>query len=417
MKKLFRLPYSLSLLAILFFSALVRLFNLGYPTEYVFDECYHVPTVRLIAEGDPRAFEWWNPPIYSSCYHDWLHPPLAKYIQVGFYNLGHGSVESWRMGSVVFGLVGIILVYVLASLITSNQLTGLLAALFLSLDGLWLVQSRIAMNDVFLSVFLLGVAIIYWLFLKNGQLRYLFLSGLFLGLALATKWTAIFWIGGLLVFELIKKFKYHQLKKIPLMIFSLVIIPVFVYFMSYVPVLMQGKDLQFLVDLHHNIFYYQTHRDSLHPYQSTPLQWMLNYRSVWYWTAGDSANIYLINQPLLAIFYLVALGFAIYFVKRKFRESSFAYLILLYALSFSGWVFSPRILFYYHYLPAIPFLSIILAICFKEFYFGKKSHIYLFLITIFLLIIDFWLYYPLWLGLPVPHALQQALYWLLPSWK
>ncbi|MFZ5437526.1 MAG: glycosyltransferase family 39 protein [Patescibacteria group bacterium] len=417
MKKLFRLPYSFSLLAILFFSTLVRLFNLGYPAEYVFDERYHVPAVKLIAEGDPRAFEWWHRPIYGSSNHDWLHPPLAKYIQASFYNLGSGSVESWRMGSVIFGLAGIVLVYVLASLVTNNQLTGLLAALFLSLDGLWLVQSRVAMNDIFLSVFLLVIAIFYWLFLRYRSAKFLLISGLFLGLALAIKWTAIFWLVGLFIFAVIKNFKDKQLRKIPLAFFSLILMPLFIYFVSYLPVLQQGRDFSFLFDLHKNIFYYQTHRDGLHPYQSTPFQWMFNWRSVWYWTNGIGGNIYLLNQPLLAIFYFIALILSVYFMVKKFKETTFAYLILLYALSFSGWVFSPRILFYYHYLPAIPFLAVMLAICFKEFYFDQKNHLYLFLLTTFLLIISFWLYYPLWLGLPVPHDLQQAVYWLLPSWK
>ena len=418
MKKLFKLPYSLSLLAILFFSTLVRLFNLGFPSDLVFDETYHVPAIRLIAENDPRAFEWWHGPIYSRDNHDWLHPPLAKYIQAGFYNLGHGSVVSWRMGSVVFGLIGIILVYVLAFLVTSSYLTALLAALFLSLDGLWLVQSRVAMNDIFVSVFLLVVAISYWLFLQQKKLGYLLMTGLFLGLALATKWTAAFFVVGLLIFELSKLFGNKKYKLVPLTVFALLFLPGLVYFISYLPVLIQHQNFNFLVLLHKNIIYYQFNRDSLHLYQSVPWQWLFNLRSVWYWTNGPTQNIYLLNNPLLASFYVIALVIALVQVWQKQANKGLVYLLFFYVLSFGGWLLSPRILFYYHYLPAIPFLAIILATVFKQIYFNfSRGHNYIFLLVILFLILFFWLYYPLWTGLPVSQAFYQTLYWLLPSWK
>jgi len=418
MKKFFALPYVISLLAILFFSTLVRLFNLGFPEEYVFDETYHVPAVRLIAEGDQRAFEWWHQPIYSLDNHDWLHPPLAKYIQASFYNLGHGSVISWRMGSVVFGLLGIILVYILAILLTNNPLVGLLSALLLSLDGLWLVQSRIAMNDVFVSVFILLVSISYLLFLKTRQPRLLLLTGLLLGVSLATKWTAVFFILGLMFFEVITIFKTKNFKLLPLTIFSLLVLPIFIYILGYAPVLFSGKSFSFLIDLHKNIFYYQFNRDSLHFYQSLPWQWILNIRPVWYWTNSETQNIYLLNNPLLVVFYLLSLGVVIYQVVKNEKSLPVTYLLFFYILSWSGWLVSPRILFYYHYLPAIPFLAVITAIVMKNLYFNNKSQgMFLFLFNIFLLITVFWLYYPVWIGLPVSQDLYQALYLLLPSWK
>jgi len=312
MKHLFNLPYSFAILAILFFSTLVRLFNLGYPAEFVFDERYHVPAVRLIAENDSRAFEWWHQPIYGESNHDWLHPPLAKYIQSFFYEQGSGSVESWRIGSVVFGLFGILLTYVFASLVTKNRLTGLLAALFMSLDGLWLVQSRIAMNDVFVSVLILLSAICYLLYLNKGKKRILFFVGSFLGLALATKWTALFFILGFLLLELINDLKKRNIKVIPWKIFSLLLLPLFVYIATYLPVLLQGKGFDFLIDLHKNIWAYQTGRDSLHAFQSTPAQWIFNLRPTWYWAKSSLENIYAINNPLLVIFYVLSLVISLY---------------------------------------------------------------------------------------------------------
>jgi dolichyl-phosphate-mannose-protein mannosyltransferase len=419
MKHLFNLPYSFAILAILFFSTLVRLFNLGYPAEFVFDERYHVPAVRLIAENDSRAFEWWHQPIYGESNHDWLHPPLAKYIQSFFYEQGSGSVESWRIGSVVFGLFGILLTYVFASLVTKNRLTGLLAALFMSLDGLWLVQSRIAMNDVFVSVLILLSAICYLLYLNKGKKRILFFVGSFLGLALATKWTALFFILGFLLLELINDLKKRNIKVIPWKIFSLLLLPLFVYIATYLPVLLQGKGFDFLIDLHKNIWAYQTGRDSLHAFQSTPAQWIFNLRPTWYWAKSSLENIYAINNPLLVIFYVLSLVISLYtLIIKKTNRRVLSFIIFLYGLSFAGWVFSPRILFYYHYTPAIPFISTLLAVCFQKMYFSGKNHRnYLFLFNVFLLVFVFWIFYPHWISLPVSKNLQEAVYFLLSSWK
>jgi dolichyl-phosphate-mannose-protein mannosyltransferase len=415
MKKLFSLPYSISLLSILIFSTLIRVFSLSSPAGFIFDERYHVPAIKLIAEGDERAFEWWHQPIYGKSNHDWLHPPVAKYIQAEFFKLGFGSIASWRMGSVVFGLIGIILVYIFTSLLTGNRLTGLLSSLFLSLDGLWLVQSRVAMNDVFVSVFLLMVSIFYLLFLKERNKKYLVLTGIFLGISLATKWTAAFFIIGLLAFEIIKNLQEKKNKNIPLVVFSFFILPIFIYLLSYLPALLQGKNFNFLIGLHKNIWYYQIFRDNVHPDQSTPIQWILNSKPVWYWTDWVSRNIYAVNNPLLVIFYILGLGFALYSL---LKNKKYIYLlpIFFYSLSFVPWIFSPRILFYYHYTPAVPFLAVILAICFKDIYFGdKKNRNLLFLFNILLLILIFWLYYPIWIGLPVSQGLQQTVYFLLSS--
>jgi dolichyl-phosphate-mannose--protein O-mannosyl transferase len=244
------------------------------------------------------------------------------------------------------------------------------------------------------------------------------LTGLLLGVSLATKWTAVFFILGLMFFEVITIFKTKNFKLLPLTIFSLLVLPIFIYILGYAPVLFSGKSLSFLIDLHKNIFYYQFNRDSLHLYQSLPWQWILNIRPVWYWTNGETQNIYLLNNPLLVVFYLLSLGVVIYQVVKNEKSLPVTYLLFFYILSWSGWLVSPRILFYYHYLPAIPFLAVITAIVMKNLYFNNKSQgMFLFLFNIFLLITFFWLYYPVWIGLPVSQDLYQALYLLLPSWK
>ncbi|MBT4124396.1 MAG: phospholipid carrier-dependent glycosyltransferase [Candidatus Pacebacteria bacterium] len=423
MRYLFSLPYSFAVFAVVIFSLIVRLFNLGIPAEYIFDERYHVPAIRLIAEKDVRAFEWWHTPIYGEDNHDWLHPPLAKYIQAGIYNLGGKSVVSWRMGSVIFGIFGIILVYVFASLLTKNRLTGILAALFLSLDGLWLVQSRVAMNDVFLAVWLLLAAITYLVFKEKRNIDssgWLLLTGIFLGLAIATKWTGLFFIVGFLHYETMLIFRKKQWRLFPWRVFSLVILPIFIYVLSYVPLFFYGKDFSFIFNLHKNILWYQIHRDTVHSYQSVPVQWIGNLQAVWYWKGSATENIYAVNNPLLVIFSNIALIFSLYrifFIKKS--RKVFSYLVFFYAWSFVPWILSPRILFYYHYTPALPFLATMLAVLVKKIYFtynkkigfwSSSINISLFMFTIFSLVGIFWIYYSGWIGFLVPRDFKEIVY-------
>ena len=146
MKRIQSLLPFVALFGIGVFALITRLYRLELPAEFVFDERYHVPAVRLMAENDPRAFEWWHGPIYGFDNHDWL--PLAKYIQALFFqSFGHNAF-AWRLPSAVFGVIGVALVFVVAQLAFRKISLSLLAALLLSLDGLWLVQSRVAMNDV-----------------------------------------------------------------------------------------------------------------------------------------------------------------------------------------------------------------------------------------------------------------------------
>ena len=59
----------------------------------------------------------------------------------------------WRFPSVLFGVAGVLLLYFLALELWGSVWWAGLAGLLLSLDGLHIVQSRIAMLDIFLCTF------------------------------------------------------------------------------------------------------------------------------------------------------------------------------------------------------------------------------------------------------------------------
>jgi dolichyl-phosphate-mannose--protein O-mannosyl transferase len=76
---------------------------------------------------------------------------------------------------------------------------------------------------------------------------------------------------------------------------------------------------------------------------------------------------------------------------------------------FVPWAASPRIMFLYHYLPAIPFLSIATGYVLRR----SPKLILGYFIAGSLLFVYF---YPHWAGLTIPLWLDKSYYWI-SSWR
>jgi hypothetical protein len=117
---------------------------------------------------------------------------------------------SWRLAGVLFGTLMAVGMYLLARILFRRRTVGLLVAAFTLLDGMLFAQSRIAMNDTYVGGFLLLAYVIFaLLWLDGGKRRYAFwlgmpLLGLVLGLALASKWVALYAIASIGVLILIR---------------------------------------------------------------------------------------------------------------------------------------------------------------------------------------------------------------------
>jgi hypothetical protein len=124
----------------------------------------------------------------------------------------NGSIEQvsvgdltagWRWPGVIAGALAAALLALLARLLTERRDVMALVGALALLDGAAFVQSRIGMNDVYLLVALLAgcCTFVAWL---QGRARsvparalLLIASGVALGVALASKWVAIYGIGAL----------------------------------------------------------------------------------------------------------------------------------------------------------------------------------------------------------------------------
>lgn len=123
-------------------------------------------------------------------------PGEAAALDVGHYDF------AWRLPGVIFGALTAAAIYLLTRILFRRRLVAGLAAVFVLLDGMMFVQSRIGMNDVYVGLFIVAAyALFAWLWLEPRPRRWFWLLmpviGVLLGLGLGSKWVAAYAIGAL----------------------------------------------------------------------------------------------------------------------------------------------------------------------------------------------------------------------------
>ncbi|MDQ3127795.1 MAG: phospholipid carrier-dependent glycosyltransferase, partial [Chloroflexota bacterium] len=117
---------------------------------------------------------------------------------------------AWRLPGVIAGVLMAGVLFLLARILFRRRSVAILVAILCAADGMLFVQSRIGMNDAYVG---LGIVAAYTLFaaIWTGawQRRGAFwlampLIGVFLGLALASKWVALYAIAGMGILILVR---------------------------------------------------------------------------------------------------------------------------------------------------------------------------------------------------------------------
>ena len=273
-----------------------------------------------------------------------------------------------------------------------------LASSIFALDGLGLVMSRIGMNDIYFLVFMLTS---FYFFLKKRDLA----SAFFLGLAASSKWT-VFWFLPILVIahfalrrSLQKKYLWY------------LILPPLVYLLSYLPMFLTGHNFDTFWELQKQMWWYHTGLKATHPYTSFWWSWPILLRPIWLYhevVEDKIANIYAQGNPIVFWFGLASVLIAAKWAFIK-KLKSLGLIIFAYGSFFVPWALSPRIMFLYHYLPSLPFLTIAGG-------FILRKHPKLILPFYSLAFLVFLYFYPHWTGMKIPVWLDNSYYWF-PNWK
>ncbi len=414
---------------ILLFSFATKIYKVWLPERYYFDEVYHAVTAKLYARNDPKGYEWGHDKPEPNTAIEWLHPPLAKLTQAGGILIFGENSFGWRISSVLFGVGVTWATFMVAYEFTKSRKVALLAAFLVSIDGLILAQSRIAMNDIHVTFFILLSVLFYAKWKASPpKISLLLLTGLFTGLAMASKWSGVFLLGifGLdqlisLIAKFIKNKKLPSFDLLSNFFICFVSLPLLIYFLSFAQFFIQGHSWRQFETLHYKILNYQTTLKATHPRQSTPIQWALDARPVWMYTASPSEettkNIYNLGNPFIFWGGLLALLWLTYKIV-KTKNNNYLLLLFAYLLVWTPWLLSPRIMFFYHYTPAVPFLVIILAIGLVSLISSKiKIFKYVVYFFVFLCFLWFLVFYPHLTGLPVAKSFAEKVYFIIPSWK
>ena len=204
----------------------LRLWRLGTPREFQFDETYYAKDAwSLLNNGYVRGYvDDANDQILSGTSDGlWTDgPSMIVHPEVGKLLIGLGEKAfgldpfGWRVASAVVGSLMVVVMVRLARRMTGSTLLGLVAGLLLMLDGLHFVLSRLALLDIFVAFFTLcAVACVVndrdWYRRRLaarlpsppdpsswGPVRallfrpWLLAGGVCWGLAIGTKWTALY---------------------------------------------------------------------------------------------------------------------------------------------------------------------------------------------------------------------------------
>ena len=114
-----------------------------------------------------------------------------------------GNPFAWRFPGVIAGALTALLMYLLARILFKRRSIAVLTAVLVAVDGMFFVQSRIAMNDVYAGLFIVAAYTLFaavwtgWWRWRWAWLVALPVVGVLLGLALASKWVGLYAIAGI----------------------------------------------------------------------------------------------------------------------------------------------------------------------------------------------------------------------------
>lgn len=170
----------------------------------------------LVDEPDTLSGEpsWYNGMYFDEIYHartgyehshglqpyEISHPPLGKVMMSWAISIFGMTPFGWRFAGALAGVLMLPGMYLLGKLLTKRRMGAFAAMFLMAVDCMHFTQTRIATIDSFVVLFIIWsyVFMVYYLRMDYWRkpliktLIPLALSGLFMGLAVASKWTGCY---------------------------------------------------------------------------------------------------------------------------------------------------------------------------------------------------------------------------------
>ncbi|HEV2569360.1 glycosyltransferase family 39 protein [Sphingomonas sp.] len=340
-------------------AALLFFVRLDDPALLMFDEVYYVPAGKDVFDMVRRSNQ--------------EHPLFAKWLIGLSVAIFGDSPIGWRALASVAGIATMVSIYVIALKLFGDVRTAATAALLALLNQMLFVQARIATLDVFAGAFLfVSIALLVWGHGRPGQ-RWLLAAGICLGLAIGCKWSAMPFLAllgiGVLIGWRERRFRAGT-------VFGGA--AVVAYLVTFLPAVFYANEpikLDQIIPFQMYMFQLQTRPLEQHTYQSTPWQWPLITRPIWYLyepVQGVQRGVLLIGNPAIMWSGLIALA-ACLWDGWKERSRPLLLLCALYIFSFAILIVIPKKIgfYYYYYFPGL-FLTLLIAATFHHAYRVKE---------------------------------------------
>lgn len=478
-----------AIVGIFVISLVLRFWGLSRFNTLVFDEIYYAKFANNYLSQTP----FFN-----------VHPPLSQYIiAIGIWigshlpfgqdtvnDLAGSTLSTWsyRWLNALTGSFIPLLVGAIAYNLTHRRSYTLIATLLIATDGLLLVESRYALNNIYLVLFGLLAQLLFIISLQaEGVKRWigLIFSGICFGATVAVKWNGLGFLLGiylLLAIAWIIKWKGTQpstlssnvqfqspLKNITQLSgiqlgLSLAIIPLIIYSLAWIPHLQLNPEPG-LWKIQTTILQYHRNLGSgqdVHPYCAPWYTWLLMIRPLAYFFERVETplnpdpslppltktpviyDVHAMGNPPLWWFSVLAilLTFGVFLqrmltyvkVKRNSVTSksseqiasvSFStstelwlllYLILNWSANWLPWIKVTRCVFLYHYISSLVFAVLIVTSWIESLlYSQKRSNRVIGVTGLFLILMGFIFWMPIYLGLPLSPEEWKLRMWF-SSW-
>ncbi|HYA34504.1 MAG TPA: phospholipid carrier-dependent glycosyltransferase [Candidatus Binataceae bacterium] len=370
---------TIAIVALTIVAAALRLWHLGYPPGPVFDEINFV--------GDAGAYlrreQFFTP-----------HPPLTiQLIALGMWLFGDHT-WSWRLSNALVGTALVAITYLLGRRLFQSRLAAALAAAFVALDGMFLIDSRTGVLDI---VYITTAALAYLLLFRFAQIRgpadrrrtLVFLAvalGLCLGAKLMVPIIAVILVSGSLIYVLeteqrIGTKRRERHRKVIAALLLTGSISAIVYFLVFVPnfIALRWGGIEAWWRYVNATRWFEAHMNAgektfwsdgrASPWWNWPL--MLHPFIYWQRSMPDGAvaTVWFAPNPILC---WAALGAIFVTILRLFRSPTFTdgFVVAGYIGFLAIYMPVSRTLYEYHYMPALYFgylaLAGILARCWRS---------------------------------------------------
>ncbi len=458
--------FSICLLGIFLLSAALRFWGLNRFNSLVFDEVYYAKFANDYLTGT----KFFN-----------AHPPLSQYIiAIGIWLGSHmpfgndvvnsltGSVRSpfsYRWFNALTGSFMPLVVAAVAYQLKGNRCPthtrrtyAIIAALFSACDGLFLVDSRYALNNIYLDILgLLGQLFLLLALTQQGRKRWvrLAIAGVFFGASASIKWNGLWFLLGVYLIwitawlmrwtlgnkqqdlnagnreggEELAVTQSLKIQQLPLqnltqlnlvtVLSNLAIIPILVYSVIWIPHLLMNPTPGFLGMQKEILLYHERIGDGpqVHPYCSKWYTWPLMIRPVayYYQTVGKIIyDVHAMSNPILLWLSTAAILLLLLLLVQRFLAGSgwkyaptpstwiALYLVVNYAANLLPWMRVTRCTFFYHYMGASIFAELALAWIVSQWLNSPKKVLRGFGVSIvFWILLAFVFWMPIYLGLPL----------------